>query len=122
MRNQFRIVEKKTGAIMYFESIEGANKAKMVERCNKFLSRHTITTDKEMVVEFSKLDWNSKDNNHIGYSDYVHPWKCTTVVSLKRMADGRHYEIGEHLAGRKLNPESKAKGGTFGEMMIEMGI
>lgn len=107
---------------MYFESIEGANKAKMVERCNKFLSRHTITTDKEMVVEFSKLDWDNKYYKNIGYSDYVHPWKCTTVVALKKMADGRHYEIGELLAGRKLNPESKAKGGALGEMMIEMGI
>lgn len=121
----FRIVEKKTGEILYFESICNANKAKMVQRCSKFLSKHVFknkNADKDYCVEFANFNWDNRDYNNRGYSNYGYHWKCTTVVGLKYAEDGRHLEFGEHISGRKLDFTSKPKGGAWGEMMIEMGM
>ena len=121
----FRIVEKRTGKILYGESICNANKAKMVQRCRKFLSNYTFENkkaDKDYCVEFASFSWNNCTYNRRGYSDYGYHWSCTTVVGLKYAEDGEHLEYGEHISGRKLDFTSKPKGGAWGEMMIEMGM
>lgn len=125
MDYMFRIVEKKTGDVIYYESISSANKALMVQRCQDFLAHHTFTSktaNKDFCVEFSYFDWKNRDYSTRGYSEYGYHWRCTTVVGLKYAEDGKHLEYGEHISGRKLNFSTKPKGGSWGAMMIDMGL
>lgn len=127
MEYMFRIVEKKSGEVLYFQSICNANKAMMVQRCKKFLECNTFknkTADKDYCVEFSYFDWQNywKHNENYGYSEYTRGWRCTTIVGLKYKEDGKHLEYGNHLYGRKLDFSSKPKGGAWGAMMIDMGM
>ena len=124
----FRIVEKKTGEVIYYESICNANKAVMVERASNWLARIVFknkNADVEYCVEFAYFDWKNywkQAYNRKGYSSYGKGWKCTTVVGLKYKEDGEHLAYGEHISGKKLDFNSKPKGGAWGAMMIDMGI
>ena len=125
----FRIVKKETGKIEYFESLCGCNKAKIVERAKKWCANHNFKGGDEVAkkyqVEFSTFKWdyvwkNSYGRN-IGCSDYGRGWHCTTVCNLNQK-DG-NLSIGSLVAGRALDPDTakKAKGGAWGELMLEMG-
>lgn len=128
MEYEFRIVEKRTGNIIYYEAINNANKAVMVKRASNWLADHIFkskTADKEFCVEFAYFNWDNYwkySYSTRGYSDYGRGWKCTTVVGLKYTEDKKHLEYGEHISGKKLDFASKPKGGSLGTMMIDMGM
>lgn len=128
--HMFRVVEKKTGEIEYFESICGCNKARMVERAKRWCAgHHFIAGDdeaKKYVVEFSYFTWDnywkSSSRRPIGWSVYDKGWRCTTVCNL--VQENNKLKIGSLVAGKALDPDtaSKAKGGAWGSMMIDSGM
>ena len=123
----FRIVKKETGKIVYYESLCGCNKAKIVERAKKWCASHHFKGGDEVAkkyqVEFSSFKWdyvwNHSYSRNIGCSDYGRGWHCTTGCNLNQK-DGS-LNIGSLVAGRALDPDTakKAKGGAWGELMID---
>jgi hypothetical protein len=126
--HMFRIVEKATGDIEFFESLSSCNKAKIVERAKRWCSKNYFLEGddaaKKYQIEFSYFTWDNcykwNSRREIGRSDYSNGWRCTTVCNLEQV-NGK-ISIGSLIAGRALDPDTakKAKGGVWGELMIDV--
>ena len=123
----FRIVEKRTGEVIYFQSICSCNKAEMVERAKMWCAAHSFNKEEDVKnhqIEFSYFTWDNywkfSSRRPIGRSDYDKGWRCTTVCNLEQK--DRKLCIGSLTAGKALDPDTakKAKGGAWGEVMLDV--
>lgn len=128
----FRIVNKNTRNVEYFQNISSCNKALMVKRAQNWLSNHYFKAEadgelKNYQIEFSYFTWDNyskacwgHSSKVCGLSDYNLGWRCTTVCALEQK--GHAMSIGRLLQGRALEPnmEKKAKGGAYGELMLDV--
>ena len=122
--HMFRIVEKKTGEVIYYQGLVGCNKAKIVERAKKWCASHHFEGGDEAAkkhqIEFSYFTWDNygkwSSRRPIGRSKYDSGWRCTTVCNLEQT--NGHISIGSLVAGKALDPDTakKAKGGAWGEL------
>ena len=126
--HMFRIVEKKTGEVIYYQGLVRCNKAKIVERAKKWCASHHFEggddAAKKHQIEFSYFTWDNygkwSSRRPIGRSNYDNGWRCTTVCNLEQT--NGHICIGSLIAGKALDPDTakKAKGGAWGELMLAM--